>query len=702
MSLNTGTDRSRDNWDETRGLTGKKLSPWLSRLMDDRALPLAHRLVISTAMPPLASYVWQQVSRFKHQNSQLAGRVTEYMGRTSLQMTRLSTLKPIILSTMWQRLLDLPWLRRPQKRQNTLSRKLNSTSEKGQRVNEADKVYRNELPGMASFTGEEPELDPADKLYRNEFPRMSNLSNEELLYDLTDELYPMVIENLLSPPTARIGLPNTTKDSFHPTDTSLAHPQSKQIARKPEIKKASEPMTPYVNLNKTSSYYQVDKIHNADAQQVKTETNRLSEPTLQGQWLDRVLPPLREKSVTNRVPITRPQHITYQSVSMAQAMPIQSKPYLRATSKGVESGRQAVQQPHPNKKDNTAEFTDMAEEAIQNIENYAWPMNLEMETTPPYSLPNQTSLVKPKVEPKPVLERLSQPSILRTVSNLRESPVNWPILKKEPTSGLSAAEATSLQKPEIRQATWSLPLVSPLPPMIAQRVEPTYISEGSSGMAQSSITLPTVTQGDNIAIRQEPPTSLIKSYLTPKEHSLANIVYRQLESATADQTLAEPQRQYIKSFDYAPPPSRSETNNLQRKEQYYPPLSQYGHTPGDEDTHNYKNIPHKDIHRPDLELQLTSVASPTPSSKITSANESLPHVLQRTAYYGSQPVQELALAPVERQTEGLQSPPVRQEPQTENISGETSAPDIDNIARDVYRILRLRLTRERERALGLS
>jgi len=678
MSLKTGTDRSRDNWDETRGLTGKKLSPWLLKLMGDRALPLVHRPIISTATPPLASYVWQQISRLKHQSSQLVGRVTEYLGRTSLQMALLNTSKPIILSPMWQRLLDLPWLRRYHERQNTLSRKLNFASEKGQQVNEADKVSR------------------------NEFSRMSNLTNEEPLFDSTDELYPMVIDNLLSPPVAKIGPPNTTRDSFHPTDSSLAHPQSTQIAKEPGAKKPSEPKVSYINLHKTPSPYQADKTHKADHQQVKTETNMKSSPTSQGRWLAEVLPPLTEKSAINRVPITRPYHITHQSIPMAQAIRVQSKPYLPAASKGVAPSRQAVKQPYPSNKDSTAEFTNMADEAMQNIESYAWPVNLEMETTPPYSLPGQTRLVESKVELKPGLVRPSQPSILRRTSNFRESPPNLPTLKKESTSGLPAANDVSPQKPEKYQAGWPLPFANQLPPMVDQRTEPTYIAKGSSAMKQNSITVPAVTPDDNIAFRKEPPASLIKSHLAPKEQSFANIAHRQQEPVTIDQTLAAPRRQYIKSFDYAPPPVSSETYNLLRKEDHKPPLPQYKHTAGDEDTHHYKNIPHEDIHRPALELLLTSVASPTPSSKITSANESLPHVLQRTAYYGSQPVQELALAPVESQSKSLPPPPTKQEPKTENISGETPAPDIDNIARDVYRILRRRLTRERERALGLS
>ena len=233
--------------------------------------------------------------------------------------------------------------------------------------------------------------------------------------------------------------------------------------------------------------------------------------------------------------------------------------------------------------------------------------------------------------------------------------------------------------------------------MLVQRAEPTDVSRGSSTVGQSSITLPTVPPNDNTAIMKESLTILPESRLTPKEHPFTNIVQRQQESVTIDQRLAASPRQYNKSFAHPPSPGKSETTDLFRKVEYQPPLPQYQYKLGERDTSLHKNV-----QRPPLELLLTPFASPTPSSMITSADESLTHVLQRTAYYGTQPVPELALAPIERQTEEVQSPPTRQEPQIENISGETPAPDIDNIARDVYRILKRRLTRERERALGLS
>jgi hypothetical protein len=50
----------------------------------------------------------------------------------------------------------------------------------------------------------------------------------------------------------------------------------------------------------------------------------------------------------------------------------------------------------------------------------------------------------------------------------------------------------------------------------------------------------------------------------------------------------------------------------------------------------------------------------------------------------------------------VSSPLPKAEIEAEEITKEAVAPDIDTIARDVYSILKRRLKRERERALGLS
>lgn len=96
-------------------------------------------------------------------------------------------------------------------------------------------------------------------------------------------------------------------------------------------------------------------------------------------------------------------------------------------------------------------------------------------------------------------------------------------------------------------------------------------------------------------------------------------------------------------------------------------------------------------------------AQATPDShQAAGYSEALPVAFEGTAYYGSQPAPELALAPVGRSAEAASSSAPKAGANLEAEAGEASGPDIDAIARDVYTILKRRLARERERALGLS
>jgi hypothetical protein len=60
---------------------------------------------------------------------------------------------------------------------------------------------------------------------------------------------------------------------------------------------------------------------------------------------------------------------------------------------------------------------------------------------------------------------------------------------------------------------------------------------------------------------------------------------------------------------------------------------------------------------------------------------------------------ELALAPVEQPAPAAATPP-EAETKAREEAEEAATPDIDAIARDVYTILKRRLVREREQALG--
>jgi len=148
--------------------------------------------------------------------------------------------------------------------------------------------------------------------------------------------------------------------------------------------------------------------------------------------------------------------------------------------------------------------------------------------------------------------------------------------------------------------------------------------------------------------------------------------------------------------------------------------------------HKYEpsSLRYKDTRQPTLEPLFAPIVEPRTGSDATYGGGLLPAIFEGTAQYASQPTSELApalvghpaeavlpplprayasqptselaLAPVGRPTEAVSSPLPKAEIEAEEITKEAVAPDIDTIARDVYSILKRRLKRERERALGLS
>jgi hypothetical protein len=103
-----------------------------------------------------------------------------------------------------------------------------------------------------------------------------------------------------------------------------------------------------------------------------------------------------------------------------------------------------------------------------------------------------------------------------------------------------------------------------------------------------------------------------------------------------------------------------------------------------------------------LEPPLSSVAEPRAGVDTAHSEGLLSAIFEGATYYGGQTTPELALAPVGRSPEAVSPTPPKGEATVEEESKERAAPDIDAIARDVYSVLKWRLKRERERALGLS
>ncbi len=162
-----------------------------------------------------------------------------------------------------------------------------------------------------------------------------------------------------------------------------------------------------------------------------------------------------------------------------------------------------------------------------------------------------------------------------------------------------------------------------------------------------------------------------------------------------------PTREYTPDMAYTPLPplqgsrqtaDKTETSHV--PETWRPiPLGEHGAAP-----------PHDTVQRREPERQEAvifhfPVASPARKQEMARQEELFLDNVESGTYVYRQPMPELPLAPrIQRaRTPAAQ---VTQETQTRQEATETPGQDIDAIARDVYAILKRRLVRERERALG--
>ena len=99
-------------------------------------------------------------------------------------------------------------------------------------------------------------------------------------------------------------------------------------------------------------------------------------------------------------------------------------------------------------------------------------------------------------------------------------------------------------------------------------------------------------------------------------------------------------------------------------------------------------------------MQTTSAPVPVELSHVTSKQLASPPI-QTRPYHDGQLAPELSLQRTD-QSAATETPSTRSAAAAAEPAGEARPPDIDAIARDVYRLLKRRLAREKERALGLS
>lgn len=677
MPRNSGTE-DFDNRELTRTLLEDGLSTSLPMLTGNQ-VRLAPRSLIHVVMPPLTLYIWQQLDYLRQKGSRLAGKVTDHVGvgLTSPRIAHLPILlptliptlgKPLTHSPMWWRLLHLIWLRQRQKRNpESLQRLL--VADEGQLVNDIDKS-----------TG-------ADELYLSELLQSVHILEEKQIVTAIDELYSIVNKNLHLPVLGTTELPDTTDDLFSQTLAPFVHLQTKQLAQDLKAKDAGQSAAPHISSNKILSIYQTNQIQKSNLMYIKHVEDTLGQanwqpwPTYQSRWLDKVRAPLTRGVHVYRESMEKALHIALDNISATYTILLPHLSYLAAVRGRAEPGSQAAELPFLPYIASTPEVTDLGQVTSPTVESYNRLPDLEPGGSLLYSSPNQSEPSGLRI----VVKRLGQFTTLKTKNSFKELQLKSLRLKnKEPASSLLATGATLPQAPEISQPRWSVPLVNSSPQIAGQRTEATNVSEDSGNMNYSPVIVTEATT-DNASLGQGWQAVQTEMPLTSRGPLSVASLHRQSSPTGIYQMPTSPLQQYFKPVGRASPPDRSEGFSFPWKQEYEPSALGY-----------------KDTHQPALESLFTSIVEPRTGSKATSSGGALSAAFQGTAYYGSQTMPELALAPVGRQVEEVSPPSPKAEAKTEETVEEAPAPDIDTIARDVYSILKRRLARERERAQGLS
>ncbi len=288
---------------------------------------------------------------------------------------------------------------------------------------------------------------------------------------------------------------------------------------------------------------------------------------------------------------------------------------------------------------------------------------------------------------KTIAVRPEKPLVSRTVGSLKEPELN--LLKPErliPDKALELPTSVATSKAKVEPSLLSMPLVSPLIPTVAEApaVENVAGYPATLMPAQNIATPPAAAR---VEISERQPEA--GDRLLPFQEQL---------SLTGFRPESVPLAERIDQTSATPPPLRFERAGRasipERMAEKYSP--QYR-----------RNVPSP--------ARIEEARQPVSQPPVSPGTESraeftatyragLLSMFETQAAHERPPAPELALAPISsgRRAESTSAPSSQAETRAEERTAEMPAPDLEAIANDVYRILKRRLARERERAFGVS
>jgi hypothetical protein len=626
------------------------------------------RPVMKVTVPPLLGHVQHRLNYFRERGSLFAAQIASSAGRILAQCIHAPLLSrnTLSLSPTWQRVLGFVWLQRHQNRR--LFRKVGeSETDAGWMPNHGVKPLTNEpnpgeaIEGTAIADAEDSEPVTAENQIlpirgegssgsSNRLSQLSNTYGHLPVMEATDDTGSVVM-NRSSPP-------NVSRD--------------KPYATYPAIK-SQDPVSLYTG----------------DAEGTPARLERQSERSYRRRWQEHAWSPPILQRLLNELSSTRMLSAIRKDSSSSHPMLREPRSSLTDESTG-EAGSWTAPQFKLADMPTGPELVTPAQKVMEAANYHERSVSLESEENLPHTIRWQREPIGTRAE----ASTESQDILLTTGDSLdvAEGKSTIPVSRSFKAAGrvlrrLPISRGTVRPAPEISQVRRALSLVD----LVTQR---SPIAQGKAGVSLANMP----SELDRVVRGPLSVSEVTSENFEPEigEGEQAEVLYRREPKYL---TGLRPQLSPIAEDAQSP----SRTMNLQRRQGFEALESVWRLEQSKECdsplNRGHESFPYEDNRRDTRQSELDSVLTSSPTSLISR------NVIQRReatpASFGSQPLSlELAAAPVQRASE-TPKPGVR--PSESESKGSTEeAPDIDEIARKVYRILKRQLTTERERALGLS
>jgi len=727
MSRDEGT--SNNMQDRTR--VDEKVNVGLLKHLPDRVLPLTVQSAIQVSMPPLISYIQRQFHHLGESSSQLTRWV---IGRDGLASTVLQAIRPPLLSRtydyirrkanfvppVWQQKLDLPWYRGDRKWRHRSTQTMGTITDR----NPDASLQPNEIhPNMLlQFTGDIEEGQPGYRanetyppaiasiypsfnnnllsppLMKDEPPIISNISPvartatlplynnkipdtnhtigiaqtlpviaKELSVRRVDEAYPAIIKNLFSQPVFSQKATNTTDETENPAHDSSLAVNTEQTRDGKEPMSGTQRISPKAehsdipsDLNQSHEIREPEHRQTIETENMMTRDDRQTQYAGQGQKLSQALMPATQRITPQHEPTEAYPEANGESTSEAHASPVRYAHDTKAIEMEDEATSLTAHQ---------ADFPLMAH------------------------IPRITALKKPilsTIHRMPALASLKLEAMLKRISSLYTSPAWGELTVPEAALKQPVSLVSRLLHPSTPRLDRDWNQKASVSPSIEQEDLKADVLHEAQSIADMS----------QILNRLHP---LIQEYGSVEGHTNKLLSYK--ESPSVDIPPVQP---------LAVPENIHDTMTLQSQQLFKSgtpaPLSDIGK--------KYRFLPGREYipSNPDFnyayqlasEMPITFPIQLKAERGVADSEELLTYIsenIHELPYSRYQRAPELSLAPVTGYTPVMTSSQSARAELPESgdteIEEDVIKPDIDVIAEDVYRILKRRLSVERERKLGV-